>query len=265
MSLVFQGVSFLKHLTRSGNQHSIHSPFLFDLYNKVFSNSVFISKKMHKTFASIEKERTRLKADQTQVAITDFGAGSRVSKETKRTVASLTKSGLMSAHWAQSLHRMADALRVESVLELGTSLGITTAYLATVPSVQKLVTLDGCHGSLAVAKGVWQNLNVKNTAGVEGRIEETLPEVLKEFHPQLIVIDANHQYDAVMDIFNTIKPILTENSIVVLDDLYWSDSMARAWQDLQNDDSVYQSLDFFWQGWLFFRQGQAKEHFSLRG
>ncbi len=264
-SVFFQGKAFLRHFVRSGNQHAIHSPFLFELYNKVFSNSVFAPKKMHKTFAAIEKERGRLLREQAQVPITDFGAGSRVSPEKMRSVASLAKSGLMAPNWAQALYRMGDHLKLESVLELGTSLGITTAYLASIPSVQKVITIDGCAGSLGVARQVWQNLNLQKIHAIEGRIEEKLPEVLKDFQPQLIILDANHQYEAVMAQFNAIKPHLKEDSIVVLDDLYWSPGMARAWEEIQSDDAVRQSLDFFWQGWLFFRPGQARERFVLTG
>lgn len=263
--IFFQGKAYLRHFARSGNQHAIHSPFLFDLYNKVFSNSVFAPKKMHKAFAAVERERSRLLADQTRIPITDFGAGSRISQQKTRSVASLAKSGLMSVHWVQALYRMGDFLKIDSVLELGTSLGITTAYLASIPSVQKVITMDGCAGSLGVARQVWANIGLHNIEAVEGRIEEMLPEVLKEFRPQLIILDANHRYEAVMAQFNALKPHLREDSIVVVDDLYWSPSMARAWNEIRNDDAVRQSLDFFWQGWLFFRPGQARERFVLSG
>lgn len=171
----------------------------------------------------------------------------------------------MSPHWALSIHRMADALQVSSVLELGTSLGITTAYLAMVPSVKKVVTMDACTESLDIAKTVWRNLGLANISAVEGRIEDHLAEVLHVHKPQMIILDANHKYEAVLKYFKMVKPYLTEESVVVLDDLYWSKSMAKAWSEIRSDEAVRQSLDFFWQGWLFFRPGQAREQFVLRG
>jgi predicted O-methyltransferase YrrM len=77
-------------------------------------------------------------------------------------------------------------------------------------------------------------------------------------------IDGNHSFQPTLHYFDTLMPKLHPNSVLVFDDINWSEEMKNAWAVIKNHKNVSVSIDIFALGIVFFRQGQEKEHFTIR-
>lgn len=257
---MFTAKQYIKHIFTSKNEHSLHSPFMFELYNEtVKSDARFY------VFDAIEKVRLKLLSNPTPIWVDDMGAGSKVFKTNERKISDLAKHTLKSPVVAQFLFRLARHLKCKQFLELGTSLGITTSYLASIDKQNTVVTLEGAENILNEAQRVFNQLKLTNITSVLGAFDETLPKLLPEIETvDFVLIDGNHTKEATLRYFEMVYPKLNEDSVVVLDDIYWSKDMYEAWEQLINDTRVVVSVDFFEVGLLFFSPRQRKEHFKLK-
>lgn len=251
--------AYLSHLIRSKNQYAIHSPFVFDFYM-----SVVRTKERNPNENEIEKRRKELLKNTEILSITDLGAGSFFSKSNKRSIRSIAKHSLKSTRWASFLSKIIAHYRYETILDLGTSFGTTTAYFAQ--QTKGIVhTFEGCPTIAQVAEQTFQKLALSNVKQYIGDIQTTLPSFFAT-HKQVdfVFFDANHQYEPTLAYFHQCLPYIHENSCFVFDDIHWSKEMEKAWETIQSHPDVTVSLDFYQVGVVFFRKGQAKEHFILR-
>lgn len=148
-------------------------------------------------------------------------------------------------------------------LELGTSLGIGTAYLAQSVG-EKLWTIEADSVLHARAENFISGVSDKVEC-VHGFFQDTLPMVLKEVERvDMAYIDGHHDGDATLGYVEQILPFTHEQSVLILDDIHWSEDMEEAWETLRKDDRFTLSIDIFWCGLLFMHQGRSKEHFVLR-
>jgi predicted O-methyltransferase YrrM len=76
-------------------------------------------------------------------------------------------------------------------------------------------------------------------------------------------IDGNHSYEATMRYYHWIKQKCNHNSIIVLDDIYWSDGMKKAWSEIKEDEAVTYTIDTFDLGYVFFDNIMPKQHFKI--
>ncbi len=276
MSVWHQGVSFLRHLAVAGDAHAVHSPFVFDLYRRAeaaakpwlrqaWHPDAALAFEVAAEWKAIEAERKRLRASREVIEIQDLGAGSQVDGARRRAVGGIARSGLLPASWCRRLAALRAALPPGPVLELGTSLGITTAYLASVQPASKVYTLEGCAATLAQAEAVWGRLGLQgHIYPTLGNIDDTLASVLPQGPFAMVVLDANHRAEAVLRYFEAILPHLHPQGCVVVDDIYWTPDMTAGWRALQRHAQVRQWVDLYRQGWLFARANQAAEGFVLR-
>ena len=86
---------------------------------------------------------------------------------------------------------------------------------------------------------------------------------LPEYQPDYVFLDGNHQYQPTIDYVNQLLPVIPENSILILDDINWSDEMRKAWREVVEKEEVTVSLDLFYMGVCFIKRQQAKEHFQV--
>jgi len=253
-------IHYLKHRVQAKNQHGIHSPFVFDLYNNVFTNP-------HPFYAfdNIESIRAKLLLSPQTIEVTDLGAGSKKMKSSRRKIAAITRFTSKKPVYGQVLFRLVNYFRPETVLELGTSVGISSMYLAAACSKTNVITVEGDKNIARVAQINFDKLQLKNIRLINQSFEQFF---LTDFQSikqiDLVFLDGNHRYKPTVDYFNYIKPKLHEESIVILDDIYWSKEMTKAWNELRNLPEVSVSIDIFEMGFLFFRSGQKKEHFLLK-
>ena len=245
----------------NGKGHGMHSPFVFQFILHVLNN-----KSGFRPPAEIEALRKNLLHDKRILTVEDFGAGSRIATYKTRSVAELAKNALKPKKYAQLLYRLVKYYQPQTILELGTSLGITTAYLSKANPSAGIVTIEGSESIAKVAAQNFSTLQVSNIQQQTGNFDAVLPAVLKQ-HPSfdLVYVDGNHRYEPTVRYFQQLLPALHNHSILVFDDIHWSAEMERAWEEIKNHPSVQCTVDIFFLGFVFFRnEFKVKQHFSVR-
>lgn len=257
------GLRYLKYWISSSNPkgHGMHSPFVYELIEKVFTDE-----RNFYSFPLIEGVREKLMYDNTEISVTDFGAGSRLNATHTRSISSIAKTALKPKKFGQLLFRMVNHFRPNTILELGTSLGITTSYLATANQESKVFTLEGAPEIAKQALKHFQHLGLHNIEQVTGNFDDSLVTILaKNKTLDFVFIDGNHRFEPTIRYFNLMKPRLQEYSVVVFDDIHWSREMEQAWTVIQNDEMVTLTIDLFFIGIVFFRKEQKKkQHFIVQ-
>jgi predicted O-methyltransferase YrrM len=261
---LYQLFAYLRYwLLRSGNAHGLHSPFVFGLYTTVIRHTG-----EYAAFARIEKRRQALLASSQVLEVTDFGAGSQVAGAggRRRSVRDIARHAAKAPRLAQLLFRLVNHFQPRTILELGTSLGLTTAYLALADSRSQVVTFEGCPNTAAVARQTFEELAIKNVRLVEGNLDHTLPATLASLAQPLdfVFFDGNHRYEPTLRYFEQCLARAHEDSVFVLDDIHWSAEMEQAWVAIKAHPSVTVTIDLFYVGLVFFRKKQRREDFWLR-
>jgi predicted O-methyltransferase YrrM len=165
----------------------------------------------------------------------------------------------------QMLFCLVEYIKPQFILELGTSLGITTCYLAKASSEARVYTLEGCGETAEIAGQLFKDLGISNISQITGNINDTLPSCISQMpRLDLVFFDANHAYQPTIHYFHICLSKATEESIFIFDDIHWSSEMQKAWEFIKNDPSVTLTLDLFYMGLVFFRKAQPKQHFILR-
>lgn len=238
----------------------MHSPLVFDLITKVL-----IPAKSFYVFDVIENERTKLLLDQRTILVQDFGAGSRKMKAAERRISDIAKYSLQPPKHAQSIFKLLQYFKPQNILELGTSLGVTTSYMASVSANCRIWTIEGADEVADVAQSLFQRLKLTNVRLEKGAFDAKLPVVISDMTKiDCALIDGHHAFEPTMRYYREIRKITTEESIVILDDIHWSEEMERAWMEITKDPDVTLSLDFFHFGVVFFNRNRVKEHFRLK-
>jgi len=222
---------------------------------------VIYDKSPYYIFPEIEKLRQNLKKDKRILHVEDFGT----SKSRGRKLSEICTHSLKQAKYAQLLYRIVNFNKAQNVLELGTSLGLTTSYLASPSSKIHCVTLEGSLEIAAVAKENFEKLQITNINIVTGNINNTLTQVLAEFEQlDFVFIDANHRLSATYDYFEKCVTKIHEKSVIVIDDIYWSDDMKQAWRLIKSHPKVKSTFDLFHLGIVFFNTDLNKTHYKMR-
>lgn len=245
----------------NGKGHGMHSPFVFQFILHVLNNQ-----SGYQVSTEIEDLRQRLKKDKRVLTIEDLGAGSRVSKTKQRSVQQLAKSALKPLKYAQLLFRLVKHYQPNTIVELGTSLGITTSYMATANPAANVATIEGSKAVAGVALENFTELGIKNISLHRGNFDDLLPSVIHQLSSiDLAYIDGNHRYQPTINYFHQLLLNLHNNSILVFDDIHWSDEMEQAWEEIKKHPSVQCTVDIFFLGFVFFRsEFKVKQHFTVR-
>ena len=245
----------------NGKGHGIHSPFVFELITKVFNDQ-----QHYHAYSRVEGLRKKLLQDPTLLTIDDFGAGSVTGAAKQRTVASIAKNAAKPAKLGQLLFRMARYYQPKTIVELGTSLGITTAYLSLAKPDARLITMEGATAVAAIARQNFRNLELQNCSLTEGNFDTTLATVVHGLSTiDFAFIDGNHRQEPTERYFRELLPKMNNDSILIFDDIHWSREMEAAWETIKKDPAVRCSVDLFFIGIVFFRsEFKEKQHFTIR-
>lgn len=272
--------SYIKFLLRSKNEHGVHSPFVFDLITKCFYD-----KTKFPEYEVLKHYRNSLLVNKNTIEVTDFGAGSRVFKSNTREIAAIAKNAGISPKNAELLFRMVRYFQPNSILEIGTSLGLATSALSLGNKNSELITLEGCPNTIAVAEKMFQVASFKlpsnnvnfitteftsflNNLKLDPSLKSELAKQTLNKNKQqifdLIYFDGNHSQKATLDYFELLLPTITNDSVWIFDDIHWSEEMENAWEIIKNHPKVKVTIDTFQWGIVFFRAEQEKEHFVIR-
>jgi predicted O-methyltransferase YrrM len=253
-------VDYFSHLLISKTRHGVHSPFVYNLIDKVIYD---YSPKIYEK--EIEKLRSSLKKDDRMVSITDLGAGSMLNKQPEKSVGNIAKNALKPARIAKLIARLAAFSRPETIIELGTCLGVTTSYLAKASPYSQVISVEGCPGTATIARENFTRLGLSAVELKVGNFDVLLPQILAEqSRIDFLFIDGNHRKEATLNYFYACLPKVHEGPLLIFDDIYWSQGMKEAWDEIINHAEVTVAIDLFYIGLVFFKKGQEKENFKVR-
>jgi predicted O-methyltransferase YrrM len=250
------------YLTASnGKGHGVHSPFVFSFIRNVLNDT-----KEYPCYPVIELKRRELLRNETLIEAADYGAGSSVIKTTQRRVKDIAASSLKSGKFAQLLFRMAQYYKPGTILELGTSFGISTAYLASANNTSLVYSCEGAASIAGIARQNFNEFDLKNIHIIEGDFADTLPPLLSQLHKiDLAFVDGNHRKEYKLNYFHQLLNHSTTSSIFIFDDIHWSAGMEEAWEEIKQHRAVTLTIDLFFIGIIILSPDfNHKQQFSIR-
>lgn len=251
---------YLSHRLRAKTRHGTHSPFVYRLVDQVIYD--FDNKKVYDL---VESQRRELLSDSRVINVTDLGAGSHVNNNRQKKVSEIAENALKPPKLAQLLYRLVNDLQPKNIVELGTCLGITSVYLKNAVPNADFYTLEGCTETAAVAKEGFEKAGLPDIRQVIGNFDDTLPGVIEQLDKiDFLFVDGNHQKEATLRYFEWCLPKVHEDTLLIFDDIYWSEGMKEAWAAIKAHPQVRVTIDLFWIGLVYFRKGQVKEDFVIR-
>jgi predicted O-methyltransferase YrrM len=264
--MLFQIKSYLQFLWHSKNEHAVHSPFVFTLITKCFYDT-----KSKPEYTVLKEYRNSLLKNNNTIEVTDFGAGSKVFKSNKREISKIAKTAGISPKRAELLFRIVNYFQPQSILEIGTSLGLATSALSLgsqIPTLRdgtkaKITTLEGCPETAKIAQEQFRKFGLTNINSEVTEFNAYLSK-LQTLNFKLIYFDGNHSKKATLEYFELLLPTITNETVWIFDDIHWSSEMEEAWKIIKNHPKVTVTIDTFQWGLVFFRREQPKEHFTIR-
>lgn len=245
----------------NGKGHGIHSPFVFEFITRVLNN-----KKYNSGYHFPESLRKAMLAAPQVIEIEDFGAGSAVNAATRRKVNSIAASSLKSQKFGRLLYRITAYHHCRNIIELGTSLGITSCYLAGAAPEGKVITVEGDTNTAHIAKQNFEESGMKNITLIQSRFDDALPQLHQQINSlDLLFVDGNHQEAPTIHYFESFLPKAHQDSIFIFDDIHWSEGMENAWEKIKTHPRVKLTIDLFFVGIVFFKtEFHQTQHFTIR-
>jgi predicted O-methyltransferase YrrM len=255
--LFFRSKSFLSWWLEAIDEHSLHSPFFFDLYTKQIKPRASLEQ-----YAHIESLREKLIHDERYITVRDLG--SKALKKSTRRISSIARTSLTPPRYSVLYARLAQYMGATCIVELGTSFGINTLYLAEKRDAS-VTTFEGAPAVADIAALTFEFASKKNIELIIGNIDKTLPAFLQRTRRvDLAFMDANHRYEPTLRYFEWLLKKVHDKSVIIIDDIHHSSEMQKAWRVIQGHRLVYGSADLFRAGILFFDPSLNKQHVILQ-
>lgn len=253
----FRISAWIQFFSKAKTRYNIQSLFQHDLVREVLEN-----KGHYYCFQEIEKHRKALLRDRQPIHVMDHGAGPALqSLSQTTTVAGIAAKSLSPSGKCKILFHLVRHFKSQYILELGTSLGISAAYLASANSKAHVLTFEGNPDIAAKASEVFKKINLQNIRLFVGPFAETLDPVLQEVpRLDLIFLDGHHQKQPTLRYFEKMLSKSHDHTVFVVDDIHWSKDMEEAWKELQQHPKVILTIDLFYMGIIILNPALSREH-----
>lgn len=251
---------YIGYKLRAKDEHSIHSPFVFKLYTEVIKPG-----ERFYAFDELNKLRAQLLRNNEIIEVTDLGAGSK-KLSNQRKVSEIAKISVIPQKYGELLFRLINFFQPRSILELGTSLGLSTLYMHKASPGSELITVEGCPNTHRFATSLLSRYEANTAVQIlNSEFGNYFSGMPKEKKFDFVYLDGNHTYEATINYFNQLLAHTSENSVLIFDDIYWSEGMTKAWEEIRSHQKVTVTIDLFKFGIVFFRkENKQKENFVLR-
>ena len=253
---------YIRYLLTAKSRYHIHSPFLYKLIDDVFRDRSTTDQML-----AVEKTRELLLRDRSIIHKTDYGTGAEAAGNTvyKVEVREVARKSLSAASKARLLFRLVKYFKPKTVLELGTSFGLSTSYMAMAVPGTKVISIEGCPVTAELARKHILGSGIGNVEVVTGEFASILPELLRSLNSvDFMFLDGNHRKEATLSYFELCKKKAVNDTVFVFDDIHWSKGMEEAWRTIKSDPDVRLTVDIFHLGLVFFRKESTPEHFIIR-
>lgn len=253
-------IGYIIYWFTSVGRHGLQSTFLYNL-----NEAVWRFDKKHPSQQRIEQYRNNCLINHTEIEVKDYGAGVNGNKYKKLLISSIAKNAAKPPKYARMLFRLMQYLKPTTVIELGTSLGISSLYIASGNPSMNLTTLEGCEHTSEFTRKQLNQFSDLNIEIVTGNFDDTLAACLqKSAKVDAVYIDGNHRFVPTLNYFEMCLPYMHDESFIIFDDINWSEEMKQAWKQIIKHPSVRISIDLYMMGIVFFNPGFSKEDFKIR-
>lgn len=241
--------------------HAVHSPFVYHIVRHVITGH-HADEQLRRR---MEAYRKSLTDDGTPLMVGSMGAIPRPPRH--RTVGEIAAQTSISDKYGRLLSRLAEDFRPHGILELGTSMGVSAAYMSAGCPSAKIVSIEGLEAVAAVAERHLRTAGMDNVSVLRGDIDILLPQAIDALpggEVEMAFVDANHSRDATLRYFEALAARRAGCSLLVFDDIYWSSGMTEAWRAIVADERVMTTIELPRMGLAYFRPGCTKEHYVVR-
>lgn len=257
--MVKTALRYLNYIMNAVDEHSLHSPYIYNLYSNIIKPD-----DQNSELEQFSRLRKELENDTRTIKIHDLGAGSAISNKPFKKVKEIARNSATPAKQSRLFYRLIRHFQYKNIIELGSSIGINSLYLASGNKNAQVYTLEGCPYTARVASEIFSRFANLNIHLIQGNIDTVLPNLIKKMSSvDFVYFDANHTYEATLNYFNVCLPKAHENSIFVFDDIHWSKGMEKAWNFIKNHEKVKLTIDLFDSGMAVFKPLYVKQHYVL--
>ena len=255
-------IKYINYILFSSHRrgHGIHSPFVFHLISDVFRN-----KSISSVVIELEKIRKNLTSDKRIINVHDLGAGSKYRKDSLRKISEITRHSSIPRKYGYLLFSLSGEFGGQDILELGTSLGISTMYLAKGSPSSTVHTIEGCPRLSEIARDNFEKTGCRNIISHTGHFEEVISDLAsRKISPGLSFIDGHHKKEPVIKYFTKLAEMGDDKSVIVLDDIHSTREMGEAWEEIKKHPEVSVTVDIFRMGLVFFSKGVMHGDYIVR-
>jgi predicted O-methyltransferase YrrM len=197
--------------------------------------------------------------------VIDYGSGSGRLKSNLRKISDIVKYSSIPARYGSLLANLSAEFGRGGVIELGTSLGVSASYLASMSANTAIYTIEGCPETAKIADDNFRELKLDNIKIYNGTFDDMLGVMEeKKICPGLVYIDGDHSGESVLKYFYRIAAISDSETVIVMDDIHSSREMGSAWNIIKQYEKVTLSIDIFRMGMIFFRKGLTRDDIIIR-
>jgi predicted O-methyltransferase YrrM len=255
------GLRYIRFILKARSVFRIHSPFVYSLYSEVLMKRPHFGD--NSAIKRVEELVEKLYSCREPLSLRDVGEKSRAGR--KATVGNRAKSLSQSERGGRMLFSYIKKFTPVSVLELGTGAGVSALYMAAADESVQISTIEGNSVMAEISEKLIKQSGFSNISVHKGMFDQVLPDVLINLNQvHTVFIDGDHRSESLFRYYEIIRPYLTDDSVVVLHDIYWSADMQKAWKTLIARPEVSISVDVFHFGFLFFSKGIQKQNFMLK-
>lgn len=235
----------------------VHSPFVYHLVRHIITAPADDAELMQRA----RRYRSELLRDTSTLRLTDLGTGT-----TGRTVSigTIARRAAVGEKYGLMLARLVREFQPDNILELGTSLGMSTLYMAAARPASRVCTVEGSPECAQVARRMLDKYHIDNVELIVADFDDVIDTLLRRHQPRMVYIDGNHTEAATLRYVGRCLDMLRPLTIIVLDDIHWSPGMTRAWRTIVGDPRVQTTLETSHAGLAILRRGCPKEHYRLR-
>lgn len=255
----FRLKTLIRYYRKAQTLYQVHSPFVFR-----FCVDVLEDDRHYYAFTDIEWMRSGLQQSKEKISPSPFGAGGKKKAEAVN-VSQVARTTSVPARFGELLFRLVRTYQPATILELGTSLGISALYLAKGKKNARVFTLEGHKEAAQIASQVLQNANADNVQVLLGSFDESLAWLFqKESRFELVFLDGDHNRESTLQYFEQLLPHLPDSGIFMLDDINWSPGMRQAWEAIKEHERVTCSIELYRMGIVFLNPDiKGKQDFTL--
>jgi predicted O-methyltransferase YrrM len=260
----FQIGGFLRFFRNAVTKYQLHSSFVFDL-----ACAVVEDKRWFYAFRDVEGVRQKMLTSDVALNLTanESGTGAQPSLESRhQSVQSLARDNRISAKGGQLLFRLTNHLQPKTMLELGTSLGVGTMYLASAAREARFISLEVNSGMAAIARINLELLGLdKKQRVIEGDLERNFQIALQELkQPDLIFFNACDSPEKTLRCFEASLAFSHLKTAFVFSQPHYSKDMLEAWTQIKAHPRVTLTLDFFELSLVFIDPDfRERQHFNI--